>query len=444
MQLINFKAQPQGHEIKFPLSSVPMPQQAINNVPNNSPVPRPQKIEGQPNVIIMPMPMDTFRQQGAIQQKKKGLLNGDNLYKAVSLAMMAIFTGIFAISMTPTLKTYFRRGQNSLFTSYTDRADITKLSELPGMKEVKAIFQRKVINPMKHSDLYQKEVLDPGVLMLLTGPQGTGKTNFVYSAAKEVDALVATIKLSEEGSSYVNGTSLQIGAKIKAILAFAKKHPERECFILLDEIEAILSKTAHSGDEKLKDIKTILQVLDDAKKVKNVRIFATTNEIVNMKTGRVGNLDENAVSRFLRVFVDNPDKEARLGALKLYLGKHPSCKEFINNSKLIDEFAERTEGFSYRDLEQIEDRALEILMNKKIAAKDANQNPEEIKLTRDIVMEALREFGKSKDNGRIFGDLNTNQANVTAPPKGFWAKMKKKYLGGSKPAPTQPRPAEKS
>lgn len=443
MQLINFKAQQQGHEIKFPLSSVPMPQQAINNVPNNSPVPRPQKTEGQPNIIIMPMPMDTFRQQGAIQPKKR-VINSDNLYKAVSLIMMTLLTAIFAISMKPMLQAYFKKNPNTLFRSYTNDPEITKLSELPGMKEVKEVFQRKVINPMKYTELYEKEALDPGVTMLLTGPQGTGKTNFVYSAAKEVDALVSTIKLSEEGSSYINGTSIQIGEKIKAILSFARKHPEKEIFILLDEIEAIIGKTQFSHDHKIEDIKTILQILDDAKRVKNVRVFATTNERVNPKTGQIGNLDVNAVSRFLRVNVDNPDKLARKDAIKLYLNKHTSCKEFLENADHLDEFAERTEGFSYRDIIQIKDNALEMLMNKKISAKNAGQNPDEIKLSRDIVMDALREFGKTKDNGRIFGDLNKTTTTATKPPKGWWAKMKKKYLSGSKPAPAQPRLAEKS
>lgn len=439
MNVVSFRAQQQGHEIKFPLSSVPMPQQTASNIPNNTSVPRPQKSEGQPNVIIMPMPMDNFRRQGALQQKK-GFINSDNLYKIVSLAMMAIFTTIFAISMKPTIQAYFRKNPNALFRSYTNDPEITKLSELPGMKDVKEIFQRKVINPMKNRELYEKEALDPGVTMLLTGPQGTGKTNFVYSAAKEVDALVSTIKLSEEGSSYINGTSIQIGEKIKAILAFARKHPEKEVFILLDEIEAIIGKTQFSHDHKIEDIKTILQILDDAKRVKNVRVFATTNERVNPKTGQIGNLDVNAVSRFLRVNVDNPDKLARKDAIKLYLSKHESCKEFLANADHLDEFAERTEGFSYRDLIQIKDNALEMLMNKKISAKEAGQNPDEIKLTRDLVMDALREFGKSKDNGRIFGDLNKGRTNVTEPPKGLWARFIAKYFN-SKPAPAQPRPA---
>ncbi len=389
---VNFKAE----QTPFRLTTVGAPHQQQN--PVGVETQQPPMPQNRPNIIVLPM--DRFDNQ-ATQAKKKS--NKDEFYKIMGLATSVALTVLIALSLKPMWEGWFKKvNPEELFTQLED--DIIKLDDLPGMKEVKKIFKRKVVFPTKYPELYEKEKLSPSVMMLLTGTQGVGKTNFVYSAAKEVGAKVATIKLSEEGSSYVNGTSINMGNKVRSIIHYCKNNPNQEVFLLLDEIEAIIGKGAQTGDEKLKDIKTLLQLLDDSKKIKNLRIFATTNEMVNPQTGAIGNLDRNAVGRFLPVNIEKPDFEARKAAIKLYLNKHDSCKTFLENEALIDEFAQRTEGYSYRDIVQIKDRAIEQLMELKIEAKEAGKNPDEIILTKEIVTYGLQEFGKTNNNGRIFVD----------------------------------------
>lgn len=430
MKAISFKADQQP-QLRFAPVGAPYQQNPVG-IDTQQP-PRPQ---ARPNVVVLPM--DSFNRQGLqAQQKKK--FNWDSFYKFMGLATSLALTALIALSLKPMWGGLFKKtNPEELFTPLKD--NIVELSKLPGMDEVKNIFKRKVVNPAKYPELFENEGLEPGVMMLLTGSQGVGKTNFVFSAAKEVGARVATIKLSEEGSTFVNGTSLNMGNKVKNIIYYCKKNPNEEVFLLLDEIEAILSKGAQTGDEKLKDIKTILQILDDAKSVKNLRIFATTNEMVNPQTGAIGNLDRNAVGRFLSVYIKKPDLAARKSAIKMYFMEHKSCKAFAENEALVEEFALRTENYSYRDIVQIKDRAVEKLMELKIEAKEAGRNPDEVILTRDIVMEGLREFAKTNDNGRVFVDdlaeiLGRTNSGNTVEKTGFFARIKKFF--SRKPATTE-------
>ena len=265
--------------------------------------------------------------------------------------------------------------------------------------------------------------------MLLTGAPGVGKTNFVYSAAKSTNAKIITIKASEEGSKWAHGTSGNINNKVQVAIDYCHKNPNEEVFLLIDELESLGGKFSNDQKHDTEVTKTLLQIIDDIKGTRNLRVFATTNEIVNPVTGDVGILDSALTSRMDVLPIDKPDFEARKAALKLFFENVPSAKSFAESNTLLEEFAYRTEGFVYRDLVKIKERALETMMDAKIIAREAGKNPDEVILSRDIVMDALRDFGRTHNNGRIFVDDiaellgRTNTGN--APEKaGFFSKIK--------------------
>lgn len=342
-------------------------------------------------------------------QQRPTSSKADSIYKWGSLGIMVVLAGLMALSLKPIIGNPFSRkySLNSLFENYKNNENIITLSKLPGMQEVKHTFQQKVVNPMKYRELFEKEKVEPGMFCILYGPPGTGKTNFVKSAAKEVDAYVATFALSQEGSAFIHTTSTNIEKKSQAIIKHAKHNPDREFFVLFDEVEAILTETTKSyTDESSKDsdeiIRTFLMIMDKFKEYKNIRVFATTNQNLNPTTSIIGNMNSAAMSRFgTKIHVGNPDAEALASAVRLHFEKYPSAQELIKDNDLLEKIGKRLEGYSYRDFEHIRDCALEIMMSKKIKIKEAKGNPDNIKLTESILEEAIQKFAKTKQNPNI-------------------------------------------
>lgn len=362
------------------------------------------------NVVSDYFSADTFTPQEVPEATKDAQTpprtKMDTVMTASGLVLTLLLTVLMAFNLKPVIAPYLKKNANKLFKDYSTDPNIYYLHELPGMQKAKELFYQKIVQPTKHSELYQNENVRPSAFFLLWGDPGVGKTNFVYSAAKEVGAKVATIKLSEEGSSYVNGTAIQIHEKAKAIISHAKKNPKQEYFVLIDEIEAILEETHKMGDEKLKDIKTLLQTLDMFKQYKNIRLFATTNSRLNLANGRVGNMNAAAINRFsTKIFIERPDKEAISDAFKLWLKDKPSAQAFVENKETLSDITDKLIGYSYRDLQNIKDLALERMMNLKLEAKEANKPTDGILLTKELMLDAMREYAKtSYDNGRVLAE----------------------------------------
>ncbi len=351
--------------------------------------PRPQQTQQRPSIYFPMMPQ---------RQPQHRKFDWDNFYRIAGLAVSVVLTILIGLSLKPVIGGYFKKYSNDL---WIDLGNVIDFDKLPGMKEAKQAFMNEVINPRKYRKLYEKENLDPNMFCILHGPPGTGKTNFVHSAAKKVGAKVAEFKIAREGESYMNATAKNIQLKADAIIEQARKDPDQEFFVLFDEVESILSeiKNPSSGADQDRQavIKTFLQVMDSFKKLKNIKVFATTNMALDNTTGVIGNMNEAAMSRFgTKIFIDNPDKEAIEGALRLYLGKHPCAKDLLRNKNDISIIAEALLNSSYRDITKIIENAVNNkVMNLKIQAFDKKKNPDNIKLTKEIFIDAIRDFERT-------------------------------------------------
>lgn len=438
MRPINFRSD-QQYEIKFPIQQRQLESLSAQPIYNYI------HPTNHADSIYQTPPYDSFNQTTQNPVVKKNKINADSIYKWGSFAIMVVLAMLIGLSLKPIIGNPFSRKHslNSLFENYKNNEDIITLSKLPGMDEVKQKFQQKVVNPMKYRELFATENVEPGMFCILYGPPGTGKTNFVKSAAKEVEAYVATFALSQEGSAFIHTTSTNIEKKSRAIIKHAKQNPNREFFVLFDEVEAILTETTKNfTDESSKDsdeiIKTFLMIMDKFKMYKNIRVFATTNQSLNPKTNIIGNMNEAAMSRFgTKIYVGHPDAEALSEAVRLHFSKYPSAQDLIKNKDLLKEIGKKLEGYSFRDLEHIRDSAIEIMMNKKIKVSDAKGDPNSIKLTKEILEKAINGFAQKKHNPNVFAPESANAPqNVAAEKLSFWQKMiqkKKKQEGKSQP-----------
>ena len=233
MRLVSFRAE-QTPEIKFPLSSVVQPLASSQEAQGN--VVSPYSTQELQPVIMPGTPvMDTFQpaQMYAEQPKKK--FSFETIINIMSLGASLMFAIYLAVMLKNQSGGFFQYSFKNLFENYKNDESIIKLSKLPGMDKVKREFQLKVLNSMKYREIFEKENVTQSMMCILHGPPGTGKTNFVKSAAKEVDALVATFTLSNEGSEYLHKTSKNFRKKADAIMKYAKRNEDKQIFVLFDE-----------------------------------------------------------------------------------------------------------------------------------------------------------------------------------------------------------------
>lgn len=341
-----------------------------------------------PNIMLFPM----SRQMTMKPPEKK--FDWDNFYRIAGLATSIILTILIGLSLKPLLGSMGKKPKpDSIFTSYKDDPNIITLSKLPGMEEVKAEFKRKIINPIKHKEIYDSLGVSPKMACLLYGPPGTGKTNFVKSAAKEVGALVAEFEIGSEGNPFVHATPGNILKKAKAITAEADKNPDQIYFVLLDEMDEMLRKSQiNTSESKTEEINTLRKALGDLKERKNIAIFGTTNEMYNPLTKTAGDMDAPAINRFTSyIFVDNPDFAARKNALKLYMQEHKELtKDLMKDEAALDKIAELTNGYCYRDLkEKVYDKAIDAITDAMTEAKDKGKNYKNIRLTLETFEEII-------------------------------------------------------
>ncbi len=210
-----------------------------------------------------------------------------------------------------------------------------------GMRELKAIFERDIILPLREPDIYKlyKVSLPNGVL--LYGPPGCGKTFIARKLAKVLNYNFREVKPSDLASIYVHGTQEKIGE------LFAGAKADAPCMLFLDEIEALVPNRSGGGlgHHYQAEVNEFLIHLNECEKNKILVVGATNlPNLIDPAVRRPGRLDK-------KIFVAPPDLEARGEALKLYLKDRPQTEiDFIY-------LAEQTECYTFAELELVVNEA---------------------------------------------------------------------------------------
>jgi transitional endoplasmic reticulum ATPase len=173
---------------------------------------------------------------------------------------------------------------------------------------------------------------------LMSGPPGTGKTHIARWLANENKCYFMTPKLSDIKGQFI-GESVQ---KVKALFNEARSNAPTIMFV--DEIDTVLPKrdSGHS-DSFTKDIvNEFLQSIDGAGTQKDrIMIIGATN-----RPYAVDNAILSRISKQIEITL--PNKQSRREIFKLLLKN----KTVIKQDTWYDEFLERTEGFSGRDIKE--------------------------------------------------------------------------------------------
>lgn len=213
------------------------------------------------------------------------------------------------------------------------------LDSVAGMKGLKNLLIRDVINPLLNPEKYEKFKLSIPNGLLLYGPPGCGKTFIVKKLAEELRYHLFEMNPSSIGTPYVHGA---VG-NIAKVFDMARK--ESPSIIFIDEIEGLIPKREELGahaDIKKEEINEFLLQLNNAGKDKILVVGATNRpHMIDTAILRSGRMDK-------RIFVPPPDFEAREEMFRLCLNGRPHSAAIA-----FKKLASMTEYYVGSDLELI-------------------------------------------------------------------------------------------
>ncbi|MBE6958170.1 MAG: AAA family ATPase [Ruminococcaceae bacterium] len=226
-----------------------------------------------------------------------------------------------------------------------------RFTDVIGAEEAKkelAYFVEYLKNPKKYIGTGVKA--PKGVI--LYGPPGTGKTMLAKAMACEAGVTF----IAAEGNQFLKKYVGEGSEKVHELFKTARKYAPAILFI--DEIDAI-AKERKGGEESSGTEATLTAFLAEmdgfaSDPTKPVFVLAATNFKVEPGTDK--SLDPALMRRFdRRVFIDRPDKDARIRFMKRKIGKNPA---FEISEKQVENVAMRATGMSLAELDSVFELAL--------------------------------------------------------------------------------------
>ncbi|HYU32482.1 MAG TPA: CDC48 family AAA ATPase [Thermoanaerobaculia bacterium] len=248
-----------------------------------------------------------------------------------------------------------------------------------GLAGIKRELKDAVEWPLKHAELLRHAGLRPTKGILLHGTPGTGKTLLAKAVASQSGVNFISVK----GPALL---SMYVGESEKGIReVFKKARQAAPCILFFDEIDALAPvRSGESGDSGVsrRVISQLLTEMDGIEELKNVLIVAATNrkDMLDPALLRPGRFD-------LLLELPLPDTAEREQIFRIHLQGKPAGDDVE-----IAELAERTEGFSGAEIEQVCHRAA-LLGVRELINQSAGRTIDisSFKVTRDKLLAAIAE-----------------------------------------------------
>lgn len=250
-----------------------------------------------------------------------------------------------------------------------------KWDDIGGLEETKRSLQEMILYPIDHPEKFEKFGMSPSHGVLFYGPPGCGKTMMAKAVASECSANFVSIKGPELLTMWFGESE----ANVREV--FDKARSASPCVLFFDELDSIgTARGSSNGDAGGAGDRVMNQLLTEIDGVgvkKNVFMVGATNrpELLDEALLRPGRLDQ-------LIYIPLPDQNSRLQTLKAKLKKSP-----VAPNVPLTFVAQKTEGFSGADLENLCQIAAKAAIRDAIAADELKAGDGE-----DAVMDGVDVF----------------------------------------------------
>jgi len=237
-----------------------------------------------------------------------------------------------------------RRVQPSALREIMIEAPDTEWDDVGGLEDAKQRLREGVELPMKHPDAFERLGIRPARGFLLFGPPGTGKTLLAKAVAHESEANFMATKSSDLLSKWYGESERQVTR------LFQRARQVAPAVIFFDEIDSLAPERGGGlGEPAVTErvVNTLLAEMDGLEELRGVVVIAASNRpaLIDPALLRPGRFDE-------LIYVGVPELEGRRRILRIHTARMP-----LEDDVDLDTMADRTQGYTGADLEDLVRRA---------------------------------------------------------------------------------------
>jgi AAA+ superfamily predicted ATPase len=273
-----------------------------------------------------------------------------------------------------------------------------RLSDVGGMKEVKARLEAAVLAPLRNPELVKLYGKSLRGGLLLYGPPGCGKTFIARALAGEINARFISVSLADVLDMYIGQSERNIHSLFEVARASAP------CVVFLDEVDAIGQKRSQMRNSAARgSVNQLLTEMDGIGAAnEGVYVLGATNHPwdVDVALRRPGRFDR-------MVLVLPPDDAAREAVLRYHLSGRPIA------GVDLPRLAKLTDGYSGADLAYVCESAAELALLdsartgsiRMIGQADLEAAVRDIRPSIGSWLDTARNVAEFANEGGVYDDL---------------------------------------
>lgn len=245
------------------------------------------------------------------------------------------------------------QGSDNASPDYSQSLSTESFDQIGGLKEIKKSLTERVIQPIKRIDVRKALDLSSTRGVLFYGEPGTGKTITAKALANELGGQFYPIKGPELVSKYYGETEREIREVFSQAKDSATKSEPSTIFF--DELDSVAPPRSDADETERRIVAQLLSEMDGIEDVENVVVVGTTNIIdgIDQAILRPGRLDE-------KIEFEPPGIDGRTEILESHVGR-ANTKPSVN----YYEIAEKTQGLTGADLEEVVIQAKYVALNSE-------------------------------------------------------------------------------
>lgn len=237
-----------------------------------------------------------------------------------------------------------RRAQPSALREIMIQVPEVRWDDIGGLDEAKTALREGVELPLKNPEAFRRVGIRPARGFLLYGPPGTGKTLMAKAVAREAEANFISTKSSDLLSKWYGESEQQLAR------LFHRARQVAPTIVFIDEIDSLAPHRGGGlGEPHVTErvVNTLLAEMDGLEELQDVVVIGATNRptLLDPALLRPGRFDEV-------VYVPVPETEGRRKILAIHTDRMTLAGDVD-----LDALAERTQGFTGADLENLTRRA---------------------------------------------------------------------------------------